>query len=111
MVRESAIQFKVERDERAGKMFENFGQDHTGHTIARIGHDFERLDLTDIDKREDVSDIIIGDIAFDDFALARRSGEVTTDGQIADIGQAGIQADWESLRATEFDAVVFAWVV
>ena len=88
-----AVQLKVQRDEFAGQMLEDFGHDHARHAVARVDDDFERLDFGDIDERERVFDKVIGHIALDDLSFALWAGEIATDCNIADIAQAGIDAD------------------
>ena len=43
--------------------------------------------------------------------LCGRFGKIATDGEIADIGEAGFLADGKGLGAAEFHAVISAWIM
>ena len=54
MVREAAVEFKVQRYEFARQMVKDTRHNHSCHTIARVNHHFEGFDFAHIDKREGV---------------------------------------------------------
>src|SRR6266849_3641799 len=92
-------------------MLENAWHYQSCHPVARVDYHLERLHLAHVDEREGVFDIIIKDVTLRHATLGGRFGEIATYCQVANIGQACIQADWERLGATKFYAVVFAWIM
>src|SRR2546428_7722262 len=81
------------------------------HAVARVDYHLERLHLAHIDEGEGVFDIIIEDVTLRHAALGSGLGEIAAYGQITNVSQACIQADWECLGATKFYTVVFAWIM
>ena len=108
---EATIQFKVERHELAGQMRKHARQHQPGHAIARIDHHLEWLDLVHVNEREDMLDIGISDIMFRHLPGVNRCGEVSSDRQVADSSQAGVQADREGLGTAELHAIILPGIV
>src|SRR5438132_10827568 len=88
VVRETAVKLKVQRHEFAREMQKDPWYDHARHTIARVNNHFERFDLAHIDKREDVIDIIIGNITLYYRAFMFWLCESSAHCQVTDISQA-----------------------
>src|SRR5437588_5095923 len=111
MVREGAVELKVQRHEFAGEMEKDPWYDHSCHTIARVDNYFEGFDLAHIDKREHMIDIIIGNIKLCYHAFIFWLCESSTHCQVTDISQSGLQTDGKGLRTAELHAVVLSGIV
>ena len=64
------------------------------------------LTLRDVDEGEAVVDVVVGHVALDDLALARRRGELAASTMIANVVAAGLGADGDGLLAAHLQAVV-----
>ncbi len=82
------------------------GDHHTCHAVACVDYYLERLYLAHIDERKRMLDVVVEYVTLDDVSFMLGFGEIALYRQIADIGQAGYQADRSCLRTAQFHAVV-----
>ena len=81
------------------------------HAIARIDHHLEWLHLVHVNEREDMLDIGINDLVFPHLPGVNSCGKVSSDRQVADSSQAGVQADREGLGTAELHSIILPGIV
>src|SRR3954471_23953683 len=111
MVRERAVQLRVELLERERQPVEDLRNDKATHAVARVADDLQRPQGTRIDERADVGGVLVEEILRREGAALLPRREISLGHRALDLLQARLLTDGAGPAEAQLDSPVLRGIV